>query len=216
LTQKRFIRNSMNDDNKFRTPKIKSADFITSAGRISEYPEPDLPEIAFAGRSNVGKSTLINCLVNRKKLVKTSNTPGRTQRINFFEVNNILRFVDLPGYGYAKVSKKMRAEWGKMIETYLVERETLKALVWIMDIRRTPAEFEEDFDLWIKEQGINCIRVLTKADKFSKSKQLNQRKMIASHMDLDEKELILASGVKGLGRDAVWGEILKKAGVNND
>ncbi|MGE4520732.1 MAG: ribosome biogenesis GTP-binding protein YihA/YsxC [Desulfobacteraceae bacterium] len=195
---------------------IKSAEFITSAGARKEYPEISVPEIAFAGRSNVGKSTLINCLVNRKKLVKTSNTPGRTQRINFFEVNSSLRFVDLPGYGYAKVSKKMRAEWEKMIEDYLLTRESLRCLVWIMDIRREPAEFEHDFALWLKQNNIYYINVLTKADKLSKTKQIAQKKKIASKLEFSEDLLITASGIKGTGREKVWEKILNCTGVIND
>ncbi|MDY0362938.1 MAG: ribosome biogenesis GTP-binding protein YihA/YsxC [Desulforegulaceae bacterium] len=195
---------------------IKSAEFLTSAGSRKEYPEAVMPEIAFAGRSNVGKSTLINCLVNRKKLVKTSNTPGRTQRINFFEVNNVLRFVDLPGYGYAKVSKKMRAEWEKMIEDYLLKRSNLCCLVWIMDIRRDVAEFEHNFALWLTQNNINHINVLTKADKFSKSKQIAQKKKIALKLNIDEDLLITASGIKGTGKEEVWEKILNFAGVLND
>lgn len=195
---------------------IKSAEFVTSAGRISEYPEPDLPEIAFAGRSNVGKSTLINALVNRKKLVKTSNTPGRTQRINFFDVNQALRFVDLPGYGYAKVSKKMRQQWEHMIEDYLLKRKNLVCLVWIMDIRRNPGDFEHDFLPWLVENNINFINVLTKADKFSANKQKAQKKLIASKMDVSEGSLLVASGIKKTGLEAIWNKILNEAGVQND
>ncbi|MDY0132268.1 MAG: ribosome biogenesis GTP-binding protein YihA/YsxC [Desulforegulaceae bacterium] len=195
---------------------IKSAEFLTSAGNESEYPDDSVPEIAFAGRSNVGKSTLINCLVNRKKLVKTSNTPGRTQRINFFEVNNALRFVDLPGYGYAKVSKTMRGEWEKMIEDYLIKRESLCCLVWVMDIRREPAEFEHDFALWLEEKNIFYINVLTKADKFSKTKQIAQKNKIASKLGFSEEVFITASGIKKTGRETLWEKILKAAGVEND
>lgn len=199
-----------------KSPVIRKADFVTSAGRESEYPPEDLPEIAFAGRSNVGKSTLINKLVNRRKLVKTSNTPGRTQRINFFEVNDLIRFVDLPGYGYAKVSKKMRAAWEIMIEDYLRHRSTLSALVWIIDIRRDPGDFEFNFDLWLQENHIQPIRVLTKADKFAKSKQSVRRRDIAKKMGLMEKDFIIASGTKGTGRDLIWSEILNVTGIEND
>jgi len=195
---------------------IRSAEFLTSAGNKKEYPDGIMPEIAFAGRSNVGKSTLINCLVNRKKLVKTSNTPGRTQRINFFEVNNLFRFVDLPGYGYAKVSKKMRSEWEKMIEDYLLTRNNLCCLVWIMDIRRDVAEFEHNFALWLAQNSINYINVLTKADKLSKTKQIAQKKKIASKLNFDEDLLLTASGVKGAGIEKVWEKILNYAGVEND
>ena len=118
--------------------KIISAVFITSATKPSQYPPARLPEIAFAGRSNVGKSSLINTLVNRKRLVKTSSTPGRTRLINFFEINQQIGFVDLPGYGYARVPESVKKTWGPMIETYLSNRNTLKGVVVILDIRRTP------------------------------------------------------------------------------
>ncbi len=129
---------------------VKSADFVTSAVKPSQYPEALHPEAAFAGRSNVGKSSLINTLVNRKRLVKTSATPGRTQLINFFTVNDRLSLVDLPGYGYAKVPASVRRKWGPMIETYLKGRETLKAVVLIMDVRRIPGIEEQNFIDWLE------------------------------------------------------------------
>ena len=121
---------------------IKSAKFVKSAAKSSQYPPAILPEIAFAGRSNVGKSSLINILINRKHLVKTSSTPGRTQLINFFVINETFSFVDLPGYGYARVPKSVKKNWGPMIETYFSTRETLKGVVFIMDIRRMPDQKE--------------------------------------------------------------------------
>ncbi len=123
---------------------IKSAEFITSATKPSQYPPVKFPEVAFAGRSNVGKSSLINTLVNRKRLVKTGSTPGRTQLINFFDINSDIIFVDLPGYGYAKVPATVRKKWGPMIETYLSTRKILKGVVVIMDIRRSPRQEEHD------------------------------------------------------------------------
>ena len=128
---------------------IKSAEFVTSATKPSQYPKRALPEIAFAGRSNVGKSSLINTLVNRKHLVKTSSTPGRTQLINFFDINGRMGIVDLPGYGYAKVPVSVRKKWGPMIETYLSERETLRGVVVIMDIRRIPRQEELNLLAWL-------------------------------------------------------------------
>ncbi|MGM0418019.1 MAG: ribosome biogenesis GTP-binding protein YihA/YsxC [Thermodesulfobacteriota bacterium] len=206
----------MENKSEFKSPVIKSADFITSAGKPSEYPPEDLPEIAFAGRSNVGKSTLVNCLVNRNKLVKTSKTPGRTQRINFFEVNKSVRFVDLPGYGYAKVSKQMRGQWEHMIETYLLSRKNLKALVWIIDIRREPAEFEYNFGLWLNQNNIPYINVLTKADKLSGTKQRNHKQNIVKTMGAEYKDFIIASGLKKTGRDEIWSRILNLTGATND
>ena len=137
--------------------KITSAEFVTSATKPSQYPPEGLPEIAFAGRSNVGKSSLINVLVNRKRLVKTSSTPGRTQLVNFFDINDSINFVDLPGYGYAKVPASVRKKWGPMIETYLSGRNTLKGVVVIMDIRRTPREEEQNLIDWLGHYSIASI-----------------------------------------------------------
>ncbi len=186
---------------------IKSAEFITSAVKPSQYPEPILPEIAFAGRSNVGKSSLINTLVNRKRLVKTSSTPGRTQLINFFEINNIVSFVDLPGYGYAKVPQSVKKKWGPMIETYLSERTTLKGVVLIMDIRRTPGPEELNFIDWFDHIGIPSILILTKTDKLSKTKQIKQQQAIAKTLSADKESLTLFSAKSRQGKDLVWDHI---------
>ena len=187
---------------------IKSAEFVTSAAKNSQYPPEGLPEIAFAGRSNVGKSSLINTLVNRKHLVKTSSTPGRTQLINFFDINNLITFVDLPGYGYAKVPTAVRKKWGPMIETYLSGRDTLKGVVVILDIRRTPREEEYNLIAWLEHYSIARILVLTKADKLSKTKQDNQRAAVAGSLDVDTIDLILFSAKSRKGRDAVWDAII--------
>ncbi len=133
---------------------IKQVDFIKSATKPSQYPEDGLPEIAFAGRSNVGKSSLINCLVQRKSMVKTSSKPGCTQLINFFTVNESLSFVDLPGYGYAKVSKKIRSQWQPMVETYLSCRKNLLGLILLIDIRRDPEKEELDLVRWLNKKKL--------------------------------------------------------------
>jgi GTP-binding protein len=163
--------------------------------------------VAFAGRSNVGKSSLINALVNRKRLVKTSSTPGRTQLINFFAVNNSLCLVDLPGYGYAKVPAAVKRQWGPMIETYLKGRSSLKAVVLILDIRRTPGIEEQNFIEWLALYGRQAIVVLTKADKLSKTKQKKQIQAIGAALDQDETALILFSAKTRLGKAAVWSAI---------
>jgi GTP-binding protein len=163
--------------------------------------------MAFAGRSNVGKSSLINTLVNRKRLVKTSSTPGRTQLINFFDINNLITFVDLPGYGYAKVPTAVRKKWGPMIETYLSSRRTLKGVVVIMDIRRIPRQEEHELIEWLKYFSIDGILVLTKTDKLSKPKRLKQHIAIAEALAIDPDELILFSAKSRKGRDAVWDAI---------
>ncbi len=183
---------------------IKSAEFITSAVKPSGYPPSLLPEIAFAGRSNVGKSSLINKLVNRKRLVKTSSTPGRTQLINFFDINAAFTFVDLPGYGYAKVPAAVQKTWGPMVETYLQRRETLTCVVLIMDIRRTPRQEEFDLLAWLEHFSIARLLVLTKADKLSKTKQAKQHQHIAKVLFVDRAELVLFSARTGAGKGEVW------------
>ena len=187
---------------------IKSAEFITSATKPDQYPPVKYPEMAFAGRSNVGKSSLINTLVNRKRLVKTSSTPGRTQLINFFDINNLITFVDLPGYGYAKVPTAVRKKWGPMIETYLSSRRSLKGVVVIMDIRRIPRQEEHNLIAWLEHYSIARILVLTKTDKLSKTSQDKQRAAVARSLDVDSSELIMFSTKSRKGREDVWDEIV--------
>jgi GTP-binding protein len=189
--------------------KILSAEFVTSATEPPHYPPEGLPEIAFAGRSNVGKSSLVNILVNRRHLVKTSSTPGRTQTINFFDINKCLTFVDLPGYGYARVPEAVKKKWGPMIETYLSGRRTLKAVVVIMDSRRTPREEEQNLIDWLEHYSIAKILVLTKADKLSKNRQNQQRAIYAEKLRVDKDNLILFSAKSRLGRDDLWQAIEK-------
>ena len=183
---------------------IKSAEFVTSATKPAQYPPSLLPEIAFAGRSNVGKSSLINTLVNRKRLVKTSSTPGRTQLINFFDINQQVGFVDLPGYGYAKVPVSVRKNWGPMIETYLSGRETLKGVVVIMDIRRIPRQEELDLIGWLAHYSIAAIPVLTKTDKLSKNKQAKQHQLIAQSLETNKDDFLLFSAKTRRGKDVLW------------
>lgn len=188
---------------------ISSAEFVKSAARPSHYPPAELPEIAFAGRSNVGKSSLINRLVNRKHLVKTSSTPGRTQLLNFFLINNAISFVDLPGFGYARVPAAVKKKWGPMIETYLSTRPTLKGVVLIMDIRRIPGLEERNLIDWLALYGRSCILVLTKTDKLSKSKQILQHRKIAGALSEDPDALLLFSAKSAKGKEAVWAAIQK-------
>jgi GTP-binding protein len=183
---------------------IKSAEFVTSAFNPSQYPPAACPEIAFAGRSNVGKSSLINTLVNRKHLVKTSSTPGRTQMLNFFLINGAFHFVDLPGYGYAKVPARIKKRWGPMVETYLITRTTLCGLILIMDIRRIPGMEEVNFIHWLNEIGLANRLILTKTDKLSKSKQITQRRLTAGRLGVKPESLILFSAKTRLGRLDVW------------
>lgn len=195
--------------------KIKFAEFVKSATEPRDYAAADKPEVAFAGRSNVGKSSLINTLVNRKNLVRTGKKPGRTQTINFFNVNDELYLVDLPGYGYARVSKSERHAWGPMIETYLDIRHSLKALVCIMDIRRGV----EDDDLQLIEAaphfGVQPILVFTKADKLSKNKRKQRRDEIARGFggEVDPEELLLFSSTERIGKRALWKQIKVLTGI---
>lgn len=191
---------------------VKSAEFVTSAVKPDQYPPPDYPEVAFAGRSNVGKSSLINKLVNRRSLVKTSSTPGRTQLINFFLVNGNLSLVDLPGYGYAKVPAAVRKQWGPMVEAYIANRSNLKAVVLLMDIRRTPKAEEFNLMDWLQHHEIPMILVLTKADKLSRTQQGKQRQAAADVLGLEPDDFVLFSAKSGLGRPALWELIDQVAG----
>lgn len=193
---------------------VKSADFITSAVKEDQYPPSDYPEVAFAGRSNVGKSSLINKLVNRKRLVKTSSTPGRTQLINFFKVNDDLSMVDLPGYGYAKVPAAVKKQWGPMVEAYIANRPNLKAVVLLMDLRRTPRQEEFDLMNWLHQYKIPTILVLTKADKLSKTKQKKQWRNAAETLAVEMDELHLFSAKSGMGKDALW-ELIEQVIADN-
>ena len=186
---------------------IQSVDFIKSAVKPADYPPALLPEVVFAGRSNVGKSSLINTLVNRKRIARTSSTPGRTQLINFFDVNGSLVFVDIPGYGYAKVPKKVRDQWAPMIETYLSTRKTLKGLILIMDIRRNPGDMESNFVAWLTDRQVPTILVLTKADKLSRSKQMDRQRLAAKVFPEAGTDIILFSAKTRMGRDRLWNAI---------
>jgi GTP-binding protein len=183
---------------------VKSAVFIKSAVKPSQYPPAILPEIAFAGRSNVGKSSLINTLLQRKRLVKTSSTPGRTRLINFFDINHQFTFVDIPGYGYARVPDSIKKNWGPMIETYLSARTTLRGTVIIFDIRRTPGQTELQMLEWFNHHRIPYVLVLTKSDKLSKTKQHLRRGQVAGSLAVNEGDLILFSAKSRQGKEAVW------------
>lgn len=188
---------------------IHTAQFITSATKPSQYPPEALPEIAFAGRSNVGKSSLINTLVNRKRLVKTSRTPGRTQLINFFSVDDRFMLVDLPGYGYAKVPAAVRKKWRPMIERYLTGRGVLKGVVLLLDIRRSPDERERLFVDWLMDHQLLVIPVLTKSDKLSKAARQRHLQQIEKKIGNGRFMPILFSAKTRQGREDVWKAIGK-------
>ena len=186
---------------------IRSAKFVCSAVTPEHYPPADLPEVAFAGRSNVGKSSLINKILNRKKLVRTSKTPGRTQLLNFFEINEMYRFVDLPGYGYAKVPAEVQKRWRPMVETYLTSRSTMRGMVLLLDIRREPSK--EDLNLWhwLQTMSIEVVTVITKVDKLSRNKRNKQLAAIARALGCKKEELIEFSAISGEGREEIWREL---------
>ncbi|MBE0556040.1 MAG: YihA family ribosome biogenesis GTP-binding protein [Proteobacteria bacterium] len=190
--------------------KILSAEFVLSAREPVHYPPALLPEIAFAGRSNVGKSSLINRLVNRRGLARTSNTPGRTQEINFFSVNERFGFIDLPGYGYAKVPEKIRSHWGPMIETYLGGRRTLRLVVLILDIRRDPSEEDRQLIGWLQYYRLPLLVVLTKIDKVSRGQRAERQRRIGGDLELPPAvPFLLFSAKTGEGKDLLWREIVR-------
>lgn len=185
--------------------KIVSADYMISAVSEKQYPGGTLPEIAFAGRSNVGKSSLINSLLNRKKLVKISATPGKTQMINFFDVNHEFVFADLPGYGFAKVPKAVQKKWQKLVEDYLTKRDNLRVVVLIVDIRRKPTELDLHMQEWLEQYDVDYILVATKSDKLSQAEQSKQLKQIrAAFLDESDNALVAYSSKNQRGRKELW------------
>ncbi len=187
--------------------------FLKSATRPEQFPPSDRPEVAFAGRSNVGKSSLINRLVNSRKLARTSTRPGRTRSINFFSFGKALYLTDLPGYGYAGISIKVRQDWKKLVEIYLKKRVNLKAVVVIIDIRRELGEGDLDLLNWLKAFRIKSIIVLTKVDKLSRS-QVNRQIDLISNQLLKESfdQPILFSAKTGQGRKELWKKIQEIVG----
>lgn len=177
--------------------------FIKSVTGIGHLPEPEYPEIAFAGRSNVGKSSLINRLVKRKKMVKVSSIPGKTRSINYFLVDDAFYLVDLPGYGYAKVSKKMRMEWQGLISSYLEIRETLRCVVVIIDLRHSLKEQDRDLIFWLKNRAIPCLVVYTKMDKLSRNQCLKQAERLDAGLNISAGDRVLFSAKSGAGREAL-------------
>lgn len=187
--------------------KISSTEFIKSATKPGNYPPPEFAEIAFAGRSNVGKSSLINVLVNRNSLVRTSSTPGRTQLLNFFNINGSFTLVDLPGYGFAKVPLAVKKAWGPMIRTYLASRDSLKAVIFILDIRRIPREEDIQMLDWLEEFGVPTIPVITKIDKINRSQREKHIKQIVAETGLPRDAFSLFSAQTRDGKDDIWERI---------
>lgn len=196
--------------------KVISTEFIISAVKPDQYPTDALPEIALAGRSNVGKSSLINRMINRKKLARTSSQPGKTQTLNFYRINQQLYFVDLPGYGYAKVSRSKRAEWGKFIENYLMKREELRLLIQLVDLRHPPSKDDIAMYAWVKHIGLPVCLVTTKADKVPKGKWQKHVGIIKKDLQfVPSDKLVVFSSETGLGKDQLWSVIQDYAAMKD-
>ena len=184
---------------------IKKINLETVCGITSKLPENTLPEIAFAGKSNVGKSSLINALMNRKSYARTSATPGKTQTINYYNINDAMYLVDLPGYGYAKVSEKEKIAWGKMIERYLNQSKQLKAVFLLIDIRHDPSANDKMMYHWIVEQGFQPIIIATKLDKIKRSQVQKQVKAVKTGLDLLPGTIVIPfSAETKQGREDIW------------
>lgn len=184
---------------------VHNAEIVISAVSPKQYPESQLPEIALAGRSNVGKSSFINTLINRKNLARTSGKPGKTQTLNFYLIEDALHFVDVPGYGYAKVSKTERAKWGKMIETYITQREQLRAVVSLIDLRHPPTQDDIQMYEFLKYYDLPVIIVATKADKIPRGKWNKHESVIKKALNFDKQDdFIIFSSETKEGKEAAW------------
>ncbi|ADD67101.1 ribosome biogenesis GTP-binding protein YsxC [Denitrovibrio acetiphilus DSM 12809] len=183
------------------------AEFITSAKEPKGYPETEFPEIAFAGRSNVGKSSMINTLLGTKKLVKVGKTPGKTRLVNFFLVSDRIMLVDLPGYGFAKVSKAEKAQWGETIENYFTERTQLSACVLILDIRRDPNEDDLGMLYWLQHYNVKALIALTKCDKLSNNQQISRLAKISKQLNMPREDFLIFSSLSKKGKEDVWEKI---------
>lgn len=182
--------------------------FIKSAAKLSQAPHSTMPEVCFCGRSNVGKSTLINTLCNRRQLARVSSTPGRTRLINFFNVQDVVTLVDLPGYGWAKAPKAMQAQWGTTIRDYLHDRPQLQLSLLLVDSRRDPGELDLGLLEWFHQTGRPCLIVATKVDKLANSKRKSRLAAVAKSLGAPPRDVIPFSSLSKQGRDAVWGTIL--------
>lgn len=184
---------------------IKNVNLETVCGITSKLPENKLPEFAFAGKSNVGKSSLINGLMNRKALARTSSSPGKTQTINYYNINNEMYFVDLPGYGYATANEKVKAQWGKMIEDYLHQSKKIRAVFLLVDIRHAPSENDRIMYDWILDRGYHPIIIATKLDKIKRSQVAKQKKLICDTLDVvDDTVVIPYSSLNKHGREEIY------------
>ena len=189
---------------------VKKAELETVAVKRSQYPEDNVPEVAFAGRSNVGKSSLLNLLTNRKSLARVSGSPGKTRTINFYRVNDSFRIVDLPGYGYAKISKSVSENWGEMMEEYFQNRQGLKKVVQLVDIRHAPSAQDVQMYDYLRHYGLDGLIVATKADKVSRNEMQKCMKVIRQTLNLGPEDIIIpVSSLKREGHDKLLAEIEK-------
>ncbi|MDR5658667.1 ribosome biogenesis GTP-binding protein YihA/YsxC [Serpentinicella sp. ANB-PHB4] len=196
--------------------KIKTSDIVISAVAPAQYPEDELPEIAMVGRSNVGKSSTINTILGRRNLARVSQNPGKTRTINFYIINKEFYLVDLPGYGYARVSKSERASWGKMMETYLAGRPNLQEVLLLVDIRHDPTADDKLMYEWIRHYGYGRIVVATKSDKISKNQQQKSIKNIRQKLQMaSDAKVVPISSLKKLGIDDLWKAIEKQFEEND-
>lgn len=192
---------------------IRKAELECVAVSKAQYPDKTFPEVAFAGRSNVGKSSLINSMVNRKALARISSTPGKTRTINFYNINDELFMVDLPGYGYAKVSREEKKKWGEMIEGYIINRHMLKLVVLLVDIRHEPTQDDKLMFQWIKAAGNKAVVVATKADKLSKNQMFKNIAIIKKSLEAEKEDIVISfSSITKTGKEELW-EIIEKACV---
>lgn len=191
--------------------KIRNAEITMSAVNKSQYPTDGIPEIALVGRSNVGKSSTVNTLLNRRNFARTSQTPGKTRTINFYLINKEFFFVDLPGYGYAKIAKSEKEKWGVIMERYLQERDELCAIFLLVDIRHEPTNDDVMMYEWIKHFGYNCVVIATKADKISRGQYQKHMNIIRKKLQMDPNEKILPiSSLKKTGVEEIWNEIINQ------
>jgi GTP-binding protein len=189
--------------------KVNEPRFIISAYKDEDFPAHNLSEIAFSGRSNVGKSSMINCLLNRNKLARISSQPGRTQSINFYDIDNRFYLVDLPGYGFARVPVRVKEEWGRLVETYLNERPNLVGLVQIVDARHKPTADDQMMINWLKERGVPTLITATKVDKLKRSQRDKQKKLIKETLPLyPEMDFTFFSAITGEGKEKLSSFIL--------
>jgi GTP-binding protein len=185
--------------------RVESAEFLVSAGRPDQFPRGPWPEVAFAGRSNVGKSSMINRLLGRRQLAHVSATPGRTRTINFYRINNAFLFVDLPGYGYAKVSRAVQDAWWNLVETYLTERPQLRGVIHIVDARHPPTPLDRELEAFLTAEGVPSLVVLTKVDKVGRGEQRAVQRIAAETLNLPSADALLCfSAETGEGVQPLW------------